>query len=65
MKRKYRKVGRLFKWGGFNFYFVERALQEHMLGEFSCKMLLEPHPLREGTADQDVTKIWEFQPVMG
>lgn len=29
------------RWGGFKFDFVERALQEHGLGEFSSKMLVE------------------------
>lgn len=29
------------RWGDFKFDFVERALQEHGLGEFSCKMLVE------------------------
>lgn len=57
-------MGRLFKWSGFNVCFVERALQEHMLAELSVKCFLNCHPLRENTADQGISKLWEFKPVM-
>ena len=63
-KRKYKKMGRLFKWGGFNVCFVERALQEHMLAELSCKMLLELPPPLGGNCRAGCKKIWEFKPVM-